>query len=154
MPKENLTIEEKTLELAKYHALVLAILDYNSEVLPDSLEYFKSLKIKVDEHFKAGRLGKLKQWFRDFSEIQVETSDLKVVQYLKDKTGYDIDIFQSYFMRIESIIQRGKITSDNQFYDVNIMINQLSQTEPSQSEKLKLLDRLVFEYEQSKVRKR
>jgi hypothetical protein len=51
----------------------------------------------------------------------------------------DIDIFQSYFQRIDKVIEKGKITSDNQFYDINIMIDQLCQIEPVDEEKIEIL---------------
>ena len=57
--------------------------------------------------------------------MQVETGDLKFNKYLQDKTKYEIDIFKSYFQRVEKVTQKGKITTDNQFYDIGIMVDQL-----------------------------
>lgn len=91
----------------------------------DSQEHFKGLKIQTEEHYQKGRLARLKQWFRDLTEMQVETGDLKFNKYLQDKTKYEIDIFKSYFQRVEKVTQKGKITTDNQFYDIGIMVDQL-----------------------------
>ena len=125
--------DEKQAELQKYRDLVLATLDYytdNKEMQIktadyDSQEHFKGLKIQTEEHYQKGRLARLKQWFRDLTEMQVETGDLKFNKYLQDKTKYEIDIFKSYFQRVEKVTQKGKITTDNQFYDIGIMIDQL-----------------------------
>jgi hypothetical protein len=100
--------DEKQQELVKYRNLVLATLDYSIDnkemqiktVEFDSIEHYKRLKIQTAEHFQKGRLTKLKQWFRDLTEMQVETCDLEFNKYLQDKTKYDIDIFKSYFQRI------------------------------------------------------
>jgi hypothetical protein len=82
--------------------------------------------------------------------MQVETSDLKFNKYLQDKTGYDVDIFKSYFRRVDKVIAKGKITTDNQFYDINIMVDQLCQTEPIDKEKIETLNKLLGDYEQRK----
>ena len=84
--------------------------------------------------------------------MQVETVDLKFNLYLKEKTKYDIDIFKSYFQRVDKIIQKGIITTDNQFYDINIMVDQLCQTEPIDNSKIQILNKLLGEYEQRKSR--
>src|SRR5688572_28738646 len=95
----------------------------------DSDDYFNSLKKQTIEHFERGRLTRLKQWFRDLTEMQVQSGDLKFNRYLPEKTGYDIDIFASFFDRIGKIIEQGKITTDNQFYDLKSMMDELSLSE-------------------------
>lgn len=152
--------DEKQAELQKYRDLVLATLDYytdNKEMQTktadyDSQEHFKGLKIQTEEHYQKGRLARLKQWFRDLTEMQVETGDLKFNKYLQDKTKYEIDIFKSFFQRVEKVIQKGKITTDNQFYDIGIMVDQLCQIESVDNERIKILNRLLSEYEQQKSR--
>ncbi len=156
MSDKKLNKEEKQEELVKYRDLVLATLDYyigndgmqikTSDF--DSKEHYEGLKIQTEEHYQKGRLTRLKQWFRDLTEMQIETRDLKFNKYLLDKTKYDI--FKSYFQRVDEIIEKGKITTDNQFYDINIMVDKLCQTEPVDNNKLEILNILLSEYEQRK----
>ena len=161
MKEGKLNKDEKQAELAMYRDLVLATLDYylENKILQiksadfDSDEHYKGLKIQTAEHYQKGRLTRLKQWFRDLTEMQVETGDLKFNKYLQDKTKYDIDIFTPYFQRIDKVIEKGKITTDNQFYDINMMVDQLCQTEPVDNEKIGILNKLLSEYEQRKRRK-
>jgi hypothetical protein len=161
MNEGKLKKDEKQAELKKYRDLVLATIDYFLEnkfmqiksADFDSDEHYKGLKTQTEEHYQEGRLTRLKQWFRDLTEMQVETGDLNFNKYLQDKTNYDIDIFKSYFQRIEKEIEKGKITTDNQFYDINMMVDQLCQTEPIDNEKIGILYRLLSEYEQRKTRK-
>jgi hypothetical protein len=161
MKEGKLNKDEKQAELAMYRDLVLATLDYylENKILQiksadfDSDEHYKGLKIQTAEHYQKGRLTRLKQWFRDLTEMQVETGDLKFNKYLQDKTKYDIDIFTPYFQRIDKVIEKGKITTDNQFYDINMMVDQLCQTEPVDNEKIEVLNRLLSEYEQRNTRK-
>lgn len=161
MIDKHLNTIEKQAELEKFRDLVLATLDYyidNKEMQIktddfDSVEHFKGLKKQTEEHYQKGRLTKLKQWFRDLTEMQIETGDLKFNKYLKDKTKYDIDIFKSYFERIDKIIEKGEITSDNQFYDINAFVDKLKETDPVDLIKIEILNRLLREYEQNKTKK-
>jgi hypothetical protein len=120
----------------------------------DSTEHFKLLKLQTEENYQKGRLSRLKQWFRDMTEMQVETGDLKFNNYLQEKTKIDIDIFKSYFQRIDKIIEKGKITTDNQFYDIKILVDQLCQTQPIDTDRIENLNKLLNEYEQKKSRKK
>jgi hypothetical protein len=153
---------EKTIELKKYRDLLTATLDYyldnNLFGLKgpdfDPMVYLKSLKIQTEEHFVKGRLTMLKNWFRDMTEMPLETRDMKFNKYLQDKTGYDIDIFQSYFQRVDKIIAKGKITTDHQFYDLNQMVDQLCQTDPVDTDKIEILNKLLRDYETRKSRRK
>jgi hypothetical protein len=160
MTNNKLNKDEKQIELQKYRDLVLATLDYyidNKETQIktadfDSIEHYKGLKTQTEDHFQKGRLTRLKQWFRDLTEMQVETGDLKFNKYLQDKTKYETDIFKSYFERVDKVIEKGKITTDNQFYDINMLVDQLCQTEPVDNRKIEILNNLLANYEQRKLR--
>ena len=142
-------------ELKKYHDLVIATLDYylDHSIMHiktddfDSQEHFKACKSVATKDFNKGNLTNLKQWFRDLTEMFIETKDLKFNTYLQQKTGYDIDILKSYFKRIDKITTKGKITTDNQFYEISSFVNKLSQTEPVDKEKIELLNKLLLNYE-------
>lgn len=159
MTKNKLSKVEKQAELLKYRELVLATLDYyleNKETqlqTPDfdSQKYYEGLKIQTEEHYQKGRLTRLKQWFRDMTEMQIEIVDLKFNKYLQEKTKYDLDIFKSYFQRMEKVIAKGRITTDNEFYDLGIWVDQLCQAEPVDNAKVELLNGLLAEYEQRKL---
>ncbi len=116
----------------------------------DATVHYRQLKIQAEEKFLKGRLTILKQWFRDLTEMQLETMDLEFGQFLKIKTGYDVDIFKSYFQRVDKIINKGKITRDNQFYDISMMIDQLCHIEPVDINKIGILNKLIGDYEKHK----
>jgi hypothetical protein len=158
LPKDKLNKDETTAELIKYHDLILATIDYyiRNQVMKiktddfDSDGHYQNLKLQAGEHFQKGRLAKLKQWFRDLTEPQIESGDLKFNRYLRDKTNYDIDIFKSFFKRVDEKIAKGKITTANQFYDIKIMVDHLLQTEPADTERIEILNRLLRGYEEKK----
>lgn len=85
------------------------------------------------------------------TEMQIEIVDLKFNKYLQEKTEYDLDIFKSYFQRMEKVIAKGRITTDNEFYDLGIWVDQLCQAEPVDNAKVELLNGLLAEYEQRKL---
>ena len=64
---------------------------------------------------------------------------------------FDIDIFKSYFLRIDKIIEKGSITTDSQFYDISSMVDQLCQTLPADESRIKILNKLISGYEQKKT---
>ena len=154
--------DDKESELLKYRDLLVATIDYylNSKIMQiktadfDSDEYYKGLKKQTEEHFKKGRLTILKQWFRDLTEMQVETRDFHFNEYLQEKTKYNINIFTSYFQRVNKVIEKGKIASDNQYYDIKIMVDQLCQTTPVDNQKIEILNKLLGDFEQRKSGKK
>ena len=158
MTKKESSKVDKSLDLVNYRDLILATLDYylENKIMEiktsdfDSAIHFQSLKTQTIDHFEKGRLTNLKQWFRDLSEMQIETRDLKFNTYLRNKTGLDIDIFQDYFERISKVIECGKITTDNQFYDVRNMVDYLCQTDPVDQRQIEILNKLLIDYEQKK----
>ena len=160
MIDNKFNMDEKQAELKKYRDLVLATLDYYIDMKAmhiktvdfDSVKHYNDLKIQTEEHYQKGRLTKLKQWFRNMTEMQIESKDLKFNKYLQDKTKYDIDVFKSFFQRVDKIIEKGKITTDNQFYDISIVIEQLCQTELVDNKKIEVLNKLLSEYKQRKSR--
>jgi len=152
---------DKGTELIKYRDLVTATLDYlieNNEFRIktedfDSDSHYKKIKEQTTEHFQKGRLSKLKKWFRDLTEIQLETRDLKFNTYLRAKTGQDINILQDFYDRVDILIAKGKITNDNQFYDLNSLVDQLSNAVPVDNERLQMLNKLLADYEQRRTKK-
>ena len=158
MITNKLTKDEKQEELKKYRELVLATIDYNldktvrqmNNVNFDATEHYTGLKLQTEEHFQKGRLTKLKQWFRDLTEMHVETRDLSFNSYLQDKTKYHSDIFKAFFQRVDKVIEKGEITTDLQFHDINIMLDQLTQEKTVDNQKIERLARLLSQYEQQK----
>lgn len=145
---------EKQAELKKYRDLVLAAIDYTEMIYRtqpiDWEAQLNGLRTQVDEHFKKGRLTKLKQWFRDMSEPMIECRDLSFNSYLKEKTNYNVDIFKAYNGRVNKTVAKGRISTDNQFYDIKIMVDYLCQAVPLDKAKIDSLNKLLVEYEMSK----
>ena len=85
--------------------------------------------------------------------MEVETKDFKFNDYLKETTGYDINIHQDFYKRIDKIIEKGKITTDNQFREINAFIDSLCQSEQIDNTRIETLNKLLLDYE-NKVKQR
>ena len=144
-------------ELEKYRSLILATLDYeimkleqaaSGEHLRSMLSHFDKLKEATLVAFEKRQINKLTQWFRDITEGHLETRNFAFTRYLKEVTGYDIDIFANYFARIDTMLARGRISSDNQFYDASMLVDHLSQSDPVDTRLIERLNSLISDYEQ------
>jgi hypothetical protein len=150
---------DKISELKKYRDLVFATLDYNieNELLRNNKDsfasgHFKQLKLEAEEHFKKGRLTILKQWFHDLVENEIETRNFKFNQYLLEKTNYDVDIFKSFYEKIDKIINSGKIKTENQYRDLLMYVVELAHSTPIVQEKIELVNKFLLEYYQKKLK--
>jgi len=150
-----MTPEEKQSELKRYRDILLATLEYHIVQFKvgeyggeDRLAFFQQLKKQVEENYQKGRLSILKQWFRDMSEGPRETRDLNYCTYIREKTGYDIDIFKGFQERIEKIINRKRIRSANEYRDVLQMVDNLCQQKPFDAVKVAILNKLLIAYDE------
>jgi hypothetical protein len=152
--KLELTPEEKQLELKRHKDILLATLDYfidrSANIKYDEFDpvaHFKQLKQQTEEQYQKGRLTRLKQWLRDMTEEPRETDDLNFGRYIKAKTGYDIDIFGDFQKRIDKIIKRKKINTENEYRDVLGMVDNLCQQAPVDQEKIDVLNNLLIDFD-------
>lgn len=148
-------MEDKTVDLKKYYDLVIATIDYYLNTPPlhfktddfDAKSHFENLRLIATDDYKKGRLTKLKRRFRDLTEMQVETMDFKFNKYLRETTGYDINIHHEFYNRIDKIVEKGKITTDNQFREINAFVDLLCQSEQVDNAQIETLNKLLLDYE-------
>jgi len=89
-----LRVERKRIELEKFRDLVLAAIEYqlqdtSARIKTDDFDsdvHFESLKKQAFEHYDNGRLTKLKQWFKDLTEMHIEARNLNFNKYLQTET--------------------------------------------------------------------
>jgi hypothetical protein len=149
-----LTPEEKQSELKRHRLILLATLDYFIERSKginyggfDPIAHYQQLKEQTEENYQKGSLTRLKQWLRDMTEEPRETGDLSFSRYIKEKTGYDIDIFSSFQKRIDKIIERKQVRTESEYRDVLAMVDNLCQETPVDSDKIDLLNNLMLDFD-------
>lgn len=152
----KLTTPEQQTELKRLRDILIATLDYHIDGYNKSgqkfegfnpVDNFQDLKKQTEELYKKGKTTKLKNWLRDMTEMPRETGDLNYVTYIKRTTGHDYNIFTAFNKRIDNIIAKGKISTENQFREVNLMVDFLCQTEPVDDKKIEVLNNLLLDFE-------
>jgi hypothetical protein len=153
----KLSPEQRATELQNVHTLVQAVLDYHLESLGfklktegfDSDGHFRKLKIEAELHFRKGRLTKLKQWFRDLSEMFVDDSDFKA--YLNLKAGITIDLKDDFEQRVARVEKRGSIRSNNEHREIEEMVSLLSQSNEPDTGRINRLNELLLDFHENEV---
>lgn len=140
----------KEFELKKYRDLVLATIDYyivhlafNNEMKD---EYIR-LKTQTEKYYSKRKLTILKNWFKDLTSDFIEDRDFGFNEYLIKTTNYDIDIFESYFKRIEKIIEKDQIKTDSQFYELKNYVDYLIQNNNSDKVLIQRINELLLRFE-------
>lgn len=148
--------QEQQTALKRIRDILIATLDYYIDSYNKSgrkfedfnpVDHFEDLKKQTEELYQKGKTTTLKNWLRDITEMPRETGDVNYVTYIKRTTGYDYNIFTAFNKRIDNIIAKGKISTENQFRQANSMVNFLCQTEPIDDKKIEVLNNLVLDFE-------
>lgn len=149
-------MDNKQAELKRTRDILVATLDYMIDSFnkhPPKFDgfnqaaHFEKLKPEFEELYNKGSLTKLKQWLRDITEIPRETGDLKFTSFIKQRTGYDFNIFEAFYKRIDNIIAKEKITTKNQYREVTSMVDYLCQANPVDDKKIEVLNNLLLDFE-------
>jgi hypothetical protein len=149
-----LTPEEKQSELRRHRAILLATLDYLEERLGGSFvcdqcdpvaEYYQRQKIQTEKYFKQSRLDRLQQRLATLTNGLEKRVDLAFAAYIKEKTGYDIDIFEDLRNRVNSIIAQNEIRCQNELNDVGSMLRFYRET-AADRKKVEKLKSLLTDY--------
>ncbi len=139
--KNRLSFEHKKVECEKYKILILAVFEY------EPIMARKDLIPKINEHVEKGRLTILKYWFKCFIEGIIENQDVKFTSFLKEKTGYDLDVFKKFNNKIERVIKRNKINTDEEYRDILIYLDNLIQSLNTNKERILHIDTLIAAYD-------
>lgn len=151
-----MTPEEKQAELERHRAIVLATLDYLEENLGGSFvydqydpltEYYQQQKVQVEKYFKQRRLDRLQQRLASLTKGRQTGADLKYGNYIKEKTGYDIDIFEDLRKRVAAIIAQNEIRDQKELNEVGSMLQFFHETS-AKGEEVKKLNKLISNYVQ------
>ena len=145
-----MTPEQKQKELERHRTLLLATLDYLEQHLGGSFvydqydpvtEYYQQQKIQTEKYFKQRRLDRLQQRLASLIKGLQNRDALAFTTFIKEQTGYDIDIFKDLRKRVAAIIAQNEIRSQKELNDVGTMLHRFHETSENEEdvEKLKLL---------------
>ncbi len=149
-----MTSEEKQTELKRHRDIIFATIDYLLEQTAGSLifdefdpvtDYYQRAKQQTEKYYQKGRLDRLQQRLHSITENPRHTGDLRFGSYIREKTGYDIDIFESLRNRIDTIIEQKEIKNQKELRDVSTMLNVYQQT-PGDQKKIDILNNLLIDF--------
>jgi len=132
-----LTPEQKQSGLKRYRAIILATLDYLLErfgggIVYDQFDpaadYYEQQKIQSEKYYKQHRLDRLQQQLDRLTKGLQNSVDLNFAGYIKEKTGYDIDIFENLRKRVDAIVAQKEIRSQKELNDIGTALHYYQQT--------------------------
>ena len=126
-----MTPEQKQKELQRHRAILLVTLDYLEERFAGSFvcdehdavaAYYQQQKIQTEKYFRQKRLDRLQQRLASHIKSLQNSVDLNFATYLKEKTGYHIDIFDDLRKRVNVIVAQKEIRSQSELNDIGTML--------------------------------
>lgn len=100
----------------------------------------------IEKHFRKGNLPRLQKILGEATEGLRGAGDLEYSGYIKEKTGYDIDLFEGLPESIDKILQQKKIRNRNEYGDARAMHSIYRQT-AGKEEHIDRLAHLLTDFE-------
>jgi hypothetical protein len=153
-----LTPEQKQIELQRHRTILLTTLDYLDQHLGESFvddqhnpitEYYQQQKIQTEKYFQQRRLDRLQQRLANLTKGLQNKDALAFTTYIKERTGYDIDIFEDLRKRVAAIVSQQEIRSQKELNEVGTMFYHLQETSAN-GEEVEKLKSLLTEYAKQK----
>ena len=113
-------------------------------------DYFERQKIKADTYFGEGRLDMLQQQLNKLIRGPWLKADLQFVSYIKEKTGYNLDLFSDLPTRIDGIVANGKIETEEEREIVDVQLHIYKNT-VGDTQKGAVLKNLLHQYYEQKI---
>ena len=159
--KDGIQTEQEKLESVKRaDAAVKSMHDFTSpevlyrELINSVLKYHPSTDISmIEKAYKDKNIHKLKLFFLSVNEMVMDLDDVlkrELNEKLQQCCGRDLNVYdRKLHNKVENIINRGKIRSDNEYRQVKLYLDCLN-PEDKNIQLIDLLDTLMSEYEMLK----
>lgn len=154
-----MTPEQKQTELERQRTILLATLDYLEQYLGGSIvydqydpvtEYYQQQKIQIEKYFKQRRLDRLQQRFASLTKGLQYRDALAFSNYIKEKTGYNIDNLKDVQIPYALVIEQNEIRNQKELNEVGSMLQFFQENSP-EGEEAKKLKKLISNYSQRQV---
>jgi hypothetical protein len=150
-----LNTNERQSALQRDRDILFATIDYilqqvASEGLPKEnfdmvALYYEHQRQLAEKNFQLRRLHNLQKQLQRLTEFPIRKCDISFNEYIKEKTGYDIDIFKNLEARVEQILAQNEIQNKKQFIDI-ITIHEVYKRNAIEEEKAGILKNLIINY--------
>lgn len=152
--RRALTSEQKQAALQRHREIILATVDYLLSGQAGSIvfdgedvvaAYYEQQKLQIEKYYKQRRPDRLQQRLVGLTKGLQNRADLRFAGYVKEKTGYGIDIFEDLRNRVDAIVAQKEIRNQKELNDVGALLHFYRQTLSGQ-EKVDVLNKLVADY--------
>ena len=143
-------------EIEYYYKITTASLDYAlSKADSIDLSYVQSwkeskqeIKLKAQSYLDKKQLSKLKKMWSDLFEAIRETDEIgEFERYLQNNYGLSIlPLLDSFIKRCQKIIERGKVTSDSQYYALRSYLDMIESEESTDIKTIQRIDEILDSY--------
>lgn len=149
-----MTHTEKQIELETHKTLLLATLDYHIEHYTGGLvfdqgdpaaEYHLKQKQQTEKYFQQRRLDRLQKMLDRLLENIMNRADLHFASYIKEKTGYNLDVFEELRNQVAAIVAQKKIDNEEEARNVRDMLQFYQQTS-ADNEEVEVLKTLLVDF--------
>jgi hypothetical protein len=156
LQKQSLQMADlkKQAALEKYRTLLFAILDYHLKYYTGSMvfdqwdpsvDYYLREKQQTEKDYQEFRLDILEQRLSKFVQRLRDYGDLNFGSYVKEHTGYYVDIYEDLRHEIATIILKGKVENIEELSSVHLMI-QVYKGTSVEKEQIDILANLIDEF--------
>ena len=156
-----MTREEKTTELIRHRDIILAAIDYIVAAIDwDEIaehreiinEHYARQKRQTEKYLRDRRLDRLQQKLENLIKGPQGRGDFDFEKYIKQKTGYELDIFEKIRKRTDNILEIGHVRDAKDLHDVAILFIAYGKN-PEYQNKLDKLKVLLIAYGERKQKK-
>ncbi len=124
-------------ELLRHRDIILATIDYLLTTQRGSIvfdhedivaDYYEQQKFQIEKYYKQRRLDRLQGRLLSLTKGLQNRANLAFTGYIKEKTGYDIDIFKEMPNRVDAIIVQKEVRNQKELNDISTMLHFYQQT--------------------------
>ncbi len=137
-------------ELAKFRDLLIATINFSIDSFSSTsskknsfTKHFETIREQTIDLYEKGNLEELKALFTDQTEMYKEDLDRDFNTYLIEVTGYDMDLFDGFFTRVEKVMKAEKIANSDERDDLNRYLEYLEDAEVQNEEEIQKVKSLL-----------
>ena len=134
-------------QLDYYKKLIDATIDYSIETfeLHDNPD-FETFRQETSDYYNQGNLEVLMQWFDDLIEPMLDNTDLEFIDYLKEVTGFDVNIYEKLEAEVDELLKQKEIKTGDEYESACMTFDYWIETKPK-DKKTAELSSLIMNYE-------
>lgn len=109
------------------------------------LPMFKCYRSDSEKYHSEGKLKKLQRIYKGIEQEAAENIFLE--QFVFEKTGIKLGMFERYYNKLNKIVERGKLKNENEYHMIINQINILCQLNERDNDMIDNLNKIIIDFE-------